>query len=434
MDLNRSRPLPHDVEEESEPQLDIAGAYHALELLRPSEAPRISELIRTLLSPATLPHILLLLVGSIAFHLLAMTEAGRGWGVAGFISVGLANIAVAVLHRSDRFHHWVRVQAAPESATLGAKLATLPLRILRIWLPPLVLAAPIVAVMAWFLSNGSPDRVGTVALALASMFIIWSAAQAFSLSTWIDALARQGMPEEGGDRTYNPALSIGVHTVLLLVLASLCAWGLGLGGQSLGEVEATKLVSYAAFLLVLLASQAFLFWRHKDHRAELGKRTMTASRSWRWTFLMQAFIAWHLLSAWRRFGGDVGPGAIIEELVLMLATIISAIWALAAAGVRRNSRLFTAENALFWGLAFGYGYAGSVSMIAVLTDDIFAGIPFLSGGVSGAIGVGHLVTLAALAWLHRRGLYGMTWKEESVETDLDDVEEEEAFEEIDFED
>ena len=54
----------------------------------------------------------------------------------------------------------------------------------------------------------------------------------------------------------------------------------------------------------------------------------------------------------------------------MIVTVFLAIWALTSKGEGSTSELFTPENALFWGVSFGYAYAGSVAMLTSVMDEI----------------------------------------------------------------
>jgi hypothetical protein len=75
---------------------------------------------------------------------------------------------------------------------------------------------------------------------------------------------------------------------------------------------------------------------------------------------------------------------------LMILTVFMAIWALTSKADGRNSKLFTKDNALFWGVAFGYAYAGSVAMITSVFDDLTA---VLIGG--------HILVVATVVWAQR---------------------------------
>ena len=81
----------------------------------------------------------------------------------------------------------------------------------------------------------------------------------------------------------------------------------------------------------------------------------------------------------------------------MIVTVFLAIWALTSKGEGSESELFTQENALFWGVAFGYAYAGSVAMITSVMDDVRT---VLIGG--------HILVVATVMWSQRTMLEGKT--------------------------
>jgi hypothetical protein len=89
---------------------------------------------------------------------------------------------------------------------------------------------------------------------------------------------------------------------------------------------------------------------------------------------------------------------IIEEFILMVFTVLLAIWSLASRDVSRGGKLFTSENALFWGLAFGFGYAGSIAMITNMSNSIGG------GNLATTMAIGHLVTAITLIMIHPKVL------------------------------
>ena len=115
---------------------------------------------------------------------------------------------------------------------------------------------------------------------------------------------------------------------------------------------------------------------------------------------MQLFVTWHLLSALRRFMDDGwGVFLIVEEFLLMVMTVIAAIWSLAKDTHSRGFKLFTKQNAIFWGLSFGMAYSGSIAMIAVLGSKLSGGA-MGTIGMSATIGIGHLITAGTMMWIH----------------------------------
>ena len=115
---------------------------------------------------------------------------------------------------------------------------------------------------------------------------------------------------------------------------------------------------------------------------------------------MQIFVTWHLLSAVRRFMFDEwGLFLIIEEFILMIITVIAAIWSLAKGSHQRGFKMFNHKNAVFWGLSFGMAYSGSIAMISVLGSRLTEGA-IGTLGVSTTIGIGHLITAITMLTIH----------------------------------
>ena len=60
-------------------------------------------------------------------------------------------------------------------------------------------------------------------------------------------------------------------------------------------------------------------------------------------------------------------------------------------GFKSKLKLIDENNALFWGLAFGYAYAGSVAMLSNVFDNIET-----------VMQLGHFVVIITVIWLHRK--------------------------------
>jgi hypothetical protein len=114
----------------------------------------------------------------------------------------------------------------------------------------------------------------------------------------------------------------------------------------------------------------------------------------RWTIICHVFISWHLLTLWRQiFLDPTNIQVLFEELILMIFTVFIAIWSMTAKGYKSNFRPINEENALSWGLAFGYAYAGSVAMLTTVFNDITT-----------VMQIGHTVVIIAVIVIHRKVL------------------------------
>jgi|TARA_B100000003_G_scaffold103976_1_gene93140 hypothetical protein len=80
----------------------------------------------------------------------------------------------------------------------------------------------------------------------------------------------------------------------------------------------------------------------------------------------------------------------IEEIALMIFTVFVAIWSMTSKGYKSKFKLITEQNALTWGLAFGYAYAGSVAMLTTFFDDIKI-----------VMSIGHAVVIITVFYVHK---------------------------------
>ena len=72
----------------------------------------------------------------------------------------------------------------------------------------------------------------------------------------------------------------------------------------------------------------------------------------------------------------------------MAITIILAVWSISNRGKKKGWRIFQGQSAIFWGVAFGYTYGGSV-----------ASLSSISGGYLDMVSItalGHLITAASI--------------------------------------
>jgi len=80
----------------------------------------------------------------------------------------------------------------------------------------------------------------------------------------------------------------------------------------------------------------------------------------------------------------------IEEIALMIFTVFMGIWSLTSRGVGSELKLLNQDNALPWGLAFGYAYAGSVAMISAVVGDL-----------QQVMALGHIIAASTGIYMHR---------------------------------
>lgn len=344
------------------------------------------SLLKSLLSPATFPHLLMLALASIGLFVLARMEA-EVWSAYGFIGFSVAYLCLAPLSKNGRLGGMLRYNtddASNDKPPFSARF--------KILIVPIILGFVFVALIyVIFGESGVLSQVGSFLPAtLGGLFVLWAVAQGrfFGLAT-MNAIT---VPEEGQSNPdgYSPVPSLVMTSTLVVVMTFAVTEGLRfvLGSSSFSVWP--YLFSFAVYGLCIYAT-----WTQRKE-ASLHSVTHVVARKWFWA--TQLFITWHVLSIFRSIDSASTDTLIfIEELLLMIVTVFLAIWALTSKGEGSESTLFTRDNALFWGVAFGYAYAGSVAMITSVMDDVRT---VLIGG--------HILVVATVMWSQRSMLEAKT--------------------------
>jgi hypothetical protein len=344
------------------------------------------SLLKGLLSPATFPHLLMMALASIALFVLARMEA-EVWSAYGFIGFSVAYLCLAPLSKNQRLGGLLRYNANDESSGKTPLSARFKILIL-----PLILGFVFIALISIiFGESGVLSQVGSFLPAtLGGLFVLWAVAQGrfFGLAT-MNAI---NVPEEGQSNPagYSPVPSLVMTSTLVVVMTFAVTEGLRfvLGSSSFSVWP--YVFSFAVYGFCIYTT-----WAQRKE-ASLHSVTHVVARKWFWA--TQLFITWHVLSIFRSIDSASTDTLIfIEELLLMIVTVFLAIWALTSKGEGSESSLFTRDNALFWGVAFGYAYAGSVAMITSVMDDVRT---VLIGG--------HILVVATVVWSQRSMLEAKT--------------------------
>ena len=349
-------------------------------------------LLRVLLSGKTLPHLVLIGLLSALFQFLATTGSDVASAL-GFLSLSGGYLLTGLVAGVGPVQRWIQLPEETEEPTPGRVKGLL--LSFRICVFPLVMAAVVFAVLQALVGpqGALGDLTGALPLVLSSCFVIWAVVQGRGFGRWLASLAASRLPE--GDPR-NEGLSTGftvwsltIVVVLVSVLLVAFEWL-----ADTGTSPAEALVSNAVFFAVVLVAFG-LAWRRSS-----GARLLASSRadfhrfSSRWMLLTQLMITWHLLTVWRHWA--IAPGGamlFVEEFLLMIFTVVMAIWGLTSKSYRSSLRLVTSQNALPMGLAFGYAYAGSVAMLTTVLDD-----------VRNVMMAGHLIVGVTFLWMQPRVL------------------------------
>ncbi|MEE2973757.1 MAG: hypothetical protein VX831_00800, partial [Candidatus Thermoplasmatota archaeon] len=265
----------------------------------------------------------------------------------------------------------------------------------RICVFPLVMAAVVFAVLQALVGpqGALGDLTDALPLVLSSCFVIWAVVQGRGFGRWLASLAASRLPDSDprseGLSTGSTVGSLSVIVVLVSVLLVGFEWL-----ADTGTSPAKGLVNNAVFFAVVLVVFGLAWRRSRGARLQASSRADFHRFSNRWMLLTQLMITWHLLTVWRHWAITPG-GAIlfVEEFLLMIFTVVMAIWGLTSKSYRSSLRLVTSQNALPMGLAFGYAYAGSVAMLTTVLDD-----------VRNVMMTGHLIVVVTFLWMQPRVL------------------------------
>tara|TARA_B100000700_G_scaffold305107_2_gene378559 strand:- start:9553 stop:10863 length:1311 start_codon:yes stop_codon:yes gene_type:complete len=352
--------------EDSEPEIERVGIF---------------QLIQNMLSPRTLPHIIM--IALISSLLLFLVNSQEVLVAMTFISLAISYIIIAVLSNNALIQNMTKL---PDEKSEGTWLVRF-LFSFRITIVPVLLASIIVGLFWSF--TGGKDNVW-IAPMLASLFIVWSIAQAASFRTGMVEWLANGL----GDaklHTYQEKISTASQIVVVQSFAFIVIWL----GQMISNSEKMSfedaLLGGFVFILVSVLLQALTLWWTKDEREASGNEKGMAAFSFKWMIVAQLFITWHAFSIYRRTWMDPSDvSTLIEEGLLMAFTVIFAVWSLTTYTVSDGKRLVSENASLPLGISFGYAYAGSVSMLTGTFESLKEVMIF-----------GHVLSLCAMILLLR---------------------------------
>ena len=361
------------------------------DLLAEYESTNVSliSLARTLVSTSTMPHLFLITILSTVLYITSSADSLTNISAMAFTSLSVGYGISALASNNSSVKKWITLdhELSDERPFIIRNLAKF-----RICIFPLLMATiSFFAMLFLFGDNGViPIGDGVLPLVMGSLFVVWSIIQGTSFTKWASSVsAKLTDKQKPTHLSMSVVFSIGVIALTSSALAAIFYkihdLDLSIGGALLDSLPFTFIT-----VLVLVANVAYN-WQQKK-LASMKYRLHNFSN--RWTIICHVFISWHLLTLWRQiFLDPTNIQVLLEELILMIFTVFIAIWSMTAKGYKSNFRPINEENALSWGLAFGYAYAGSVAMLTTVFDDITT-----------VMQIGHAVVIIAVLVIHRKVL------------------------------
>ncbi len=381
----------------------------------------VFHLISNMLSPRTLPHIVM--IALISMILLFLVDSHEVFVAMAFLSLAIAYTMIAGLSNLEIIKKLTKL---PEEKNDSPWLVRF-LFSFRITIVPILISVILVGLF-WEPLGGNGNT--WISPMLASLFIVWSLTQAISFRTGMVEWLANGL----GDaklHTYKEKTSTATQFIIVQTFAFVIIW--------LGQVitDSEKMTAQDAFIggiIFLLAStllQMLTLWLTRDERESAGSEKGLAKFSFKWMIIAQLFITWHAFSIYRRwFMNPSEVSTMIEEGILMAFTVIFAVWSLTSFTVKDGKRLVSENASLPLGISFGYAYAGSVTMLTGTFESLKEVMIF-----------GHFITICAMIFLLRPTLRAsrvsadmfLTLKEnnESEDDDTENTSEEENNEDPD---
>ena len=364
------------------------------DLLAEYESTNVSliSLAKTLASTSTMPHLFLITILSTVLYITSSADSLTNISAMAFTSLSIGYGISALASNNSTVKKWITLddELSDERPFVIRNLAKF-----RICIFPLVTATiSFFTMILLFGDNGViPIGDGVLPLFMGRLFVVWSIVQGTSFTKWASSVSAKLTDKQ--KPTYLPmsvVFSIGIIALTSSALAAIFYkihnLDLSISGAFLDSLP------FACITVLVLVANVGYNWQLKK-LASMKYRLHNFSN--RWTIICHIFISWHLLTLWRQiFLDPTNIQILFEELILMIFTVFIAIWSMSAKGYKSNFRPINEENALSWGLAFGYAYAGSVAMLTSVFDDITT-----------VMQIGHAVVIIAVLVIHRKVLAGI---------------------------
>ena len=346
------------------------------------------SLVKTLLSTSTMPHIILITLLSTILYIVAKVDSLTIFSSMVFASLSVSYCVTALLSKNPKISSWITLP--DEEQRIDSSKLWNTLSKFRICLFTLSVAGLIFFTISFTTGENGviSDANKSIPLILGMLFVIWSIVQGTSFSMWASSTSAKPSSKSTKSSSIRFSLIVILSTIgLVSIILAAVFYQL----ENLENTLSDSIVSAIPFCLLaigLTIGSISYSWKFKKLASMKPNLQKFSSR---WTIICHLFITWHLLTIWRQnFLTPSNLQVFFEEITLMIFTVFVAIWSMTSKGYRSKLKLITEENALTWGLGFGYAYAGSVAMLPTFFDDIVT-----------VMSIGHGVVIVTVIFIHR---------------------------------
>jgi len=308
-------------------------------------------------NPSTLPHFILLLLNASILYLLMKSNYGLigAKGSSIFLSLAISYCIAAYIYTTEFGLKTLKI----EDNGMGILTTKYWFLAIKAVIPMIFISLILIVVINLFFTESEIDYF------MSSLFIVMSIGQGISIITG-GIIYYDG---KGINRTSNNTENYRIIRVVFTIIIFIpLIWWFGYGAEN--ALEKNLVINLLWILYVItIGLVAYLLDRFTSNaRNNLG---LSGAKADKFLLLMIITISWHLLSAWRRNPILVESTDLLmlfEEGVLMLVTILLTVTALIKKGKKRGWKIFEEQSAIFWGVAFGYAYSGSISSLTILSE------------------------------------------------------------------
>jgi len=310
-------------------------------------------------NPSTLPHFILLLLNASILYLLMKSNYGL-IGVKGssiFLSLTISYCIAAYIYTTEFGLKTLKI----EDNGMGILTGKYWFLAIKAVIPMVFMSLILIGIINIIFTESGIDYF------MSSLFIVMSLGQGISIITGGIIYYDGKSINRASNNTENYRI---MRVVFIVIIFIPLIWWFGYGAEN--ALDKTIIINLLWILYAItIGLVAYLLDRCTSNtRNNLG---LNGAKADKFLLLMIITISWHLLSAWRRNPILVESTDLLmlfEEGVLMLLTILLTVTALIKKGKKRGWKIFEGQSAIFWGVAFGYAYSGSISSLTILSEKL----------------------------------------------------------------
>ena len=342
-------------------------------------------LLGSFTNPSTFPHILLMIfLSSILYALMKSGIFGlEENGSVIFLSLAISYILIAL----SNYTFIGKIFNIDDQIRGVFNFQYLKLSVL-----PIFFVGLIVLFILLMIKSQTVIDEKNIGIFMVSLFLLMSIGQSISIiAGGVNLSNRKSLKiraaKIGGLHSSTRALTIAM-------IFSPLIWFLGYTAEETGGISEYITFSWLMrilFLIFLIFTVVFIdrFTVERRNSSDIDGKARD-----RFMMVILIFCNWHLFSSWRRSPFSQQPSSssiLLEEVFLMSLSIILAVWSISKRGKKRGWKIFQGRSAIFWGVSFGYAYAGSVSSLSSISDGRLDLVTIT--------GLGHLVTAISILLL-----------------------------------